>query len=713
MLGMGYAGYFGIVWDYINWSKSNDISVGAGRGSGAGSLVAFLLDIVELDPLKYDLLFERFLNPERVSMPDVDTDFESARRDDVISYVKGRFGEKYAAQICTFGTNKAKGSINDAGRVFGKKVTQLSKVIPSRSDITLSEALSESEAFRAFQASGDYDDVFEFAFALEGRVRNVSRHAGGVVISKGLMFKFTGIYYDNKGVSSVMLDMNDAEDVGLVKFDFLGLINLDIKKSTLSSLKEMGIDLDLDKINLNDERVYRFLQKGNTLGIFQLWSGGMRALIKKLKPDSFEDVIALVALFRPGPLNSGMVDNFVDRKHGVEEVSYPDAKYQHEMLKEVLEPTYGIILYQEQVMKIAQVMAGYTLGGADILRRAMGKKKPEEMEKQKSIFVEGSIANNVDKELAEKIFCLVEKFAGYGFNRSHSAVYGLIAYHTLYLKTYYPAVFMSKVLTSDADKHEKLPSLILELSSYGVSMTPPDINLSCGAFVSVDDHTITFGLAAIKGVGMGFCDKLEKERRERGEFVSIIDFAERMYSVGINKPQASALVFSGCFEGIEDYGNCLDYLANTYGFENTKFAISTDDESRSENQKKLCGLSFMLVSQLGEFSEYLSAANCVPIGELEDIPDGRVVLCGGLTSGVKIISTKVTRLVGELRDSTGVVELIGWSDFQEKYAENFKDGELYIIEAKVGSFNDKKQLTLKRCWDKSFVKNRLGSTKSV
>jgi len=710
MLGMGYAGYFGIVWDYINWSKTNDVSVGAGRGSGAGSLVAFLLGIVELDPLKYDLIFERFLNPERVSMPDVDTDFESARRDDVIHYVKERFGENYAAQICTFGTTKAKGSIKDAGRVFEKNVAALSKSIPSGPDVTLKDALLGSPKLREFKDSGDYDDVFEAAFAIEGRVRNVGRHAGGVVVSKGPIFGFTGVYYDSKGLSSVMLDMDDAESVGLVKFDFLGLNNLDIIKSTLLCLEEQGVYLDLNTIDLEDQKVYKFLQKALTLGTFQLLSSGMRALIKKLKPDCFEDIIALVALFRPGPLNSGMVDNFVDRKHGVEVVSYPDEKYQHEMLKEVLSPTYGIILYQEQVMKIAQVMAGYTLGGADNLRRAMGKKKPEEMEKQKSVFIDGSVKNDVDKDLAEKIFDLVEKFAGYGFNRSHSAVYGLIAYHTVYLKAYYPSVFMAQVLTSDGDKHDKLSSQILELASYGVSMSPPSVNECCAKFISVDEKNITYGLAAIKGIGVAFSDSLVQERSEKGKFTSLSDFSQRMEVVGINKGQFSALVFSGALDCIADYGDCLDHIAKVYGFEKTKFSISTDDESRDENQKKLCSLSFRITAQIGEFTEELIQANCIPLGDMEDVPNGRIVLCGGLTSGVKTITTKVARLVGELRDATGVVTLVGWSEFQERYEGKFNDGELYIIEAKVGSFNDKKQLELLRCWDKDFVRKRLSSS---
>ena len=466
---MGFPGYFLIVMEFIQWSKDNNIPVGPGRGSGAGSLVAYALKITDLDPLEFDLLFERFLNPERVSMPDFDVDFCMDGRDRVIDHVAETYGRGAVSQIITFGTMAAKAVIRDVGRVLGHPygfVDRISKMIPPDPGMTLAKAFeAEPQLQVAYDSDEEVKALIDMARKLEGVTRNAGKHAGGVVISPSLITDFAPLYCDNEGLHPVThFDKNDVEYAGLVKFDFLGLRTLTIIKWALDMInarlaREGKPPVDIAAIPLDDPESFDLLKRSETTAVFQLESRGMKDLIKRLQPDCFEDIIALVALFRPGPLQSGMVDNFIDRKHGREEVSYPDANYQHESLKPILEPTYGIILYQEQVMQIAQVLAGYTLGGADLLRRAMGKKKPEEMAKQRSVFKEGAEKNGVDGELSMKIFDLVEKFAGYGFNKSHSAAYALVSYQTLWLKTHFPAEFMAAVMTSEMDNTDKIVGL--------------------------------------------------------------------------------------------------------------------------------------------------------------------------------------------------------------------------------------------------------------
>ncbi|WP_246751456.1 DNA polymerase III subunit alpha, partial [Vibrio cholerae] len=483
---MGFPGYFLIVMEFIQWSKDNDIPVGPGRGSGAGSLVAYALKITDLDPLEYDLLFERFLNPERVSMPDFDVDFCMDKRDQVIDHVAEMYGRDAVSQIITFGTMAAKAVIRDVGRVLGHPfgfVDRISKLVPPDPGMTLEKAfIAEPALQELYDADEEVKELIDKCRILEGCTRNAGKHAGGVVISPTAITDFAPIYCDAEGNFPVtQFDKNDVETAGLVKFDFLGLRTLTIIDWALGlvnpRLKKAGKPpVRIEAIPLDDARSFRNLQDAKTTAVFQLESRGMKELIKRLQPDCFEDIIALVALFRPGPLQSGMVDNFIDRKHGREAISYPDEKWQHESLKEILEPTYGIILYQEQVMQIAQVLSGYTLGGADMLRRAMGKKKPEEMAKQRAVFQEGAEKNGVDGELAMKIFDLVEKFAGYGFNKSHSAAYALVSYQTLWLKTHYPAEFMAAVMTADMDNTEKVVGLVDECKNMGLTVLPPDIN---------------------------------------------------------------------------------------------------------------------------------------------------------------------------------------------------------------------------------------------
>ncbi len=555
ILQMGFPGYFLIVMDFIQWSKTNGIPVGPGRGSGAGSLVAYAQKITDLDPIEYDLLFERFLNPERVSMPDFDVDFCMEGRDKVIDYVARTYGRDAVSQIITFGTMAAKAVVRDVARVQGKSyglADRLSKMIPFEIGMTLSKAYEQEEVIREFLSSDeDGAEIWEMALKLEGVTRNVGKHAGGVVISPTKLTDFSPLYCDEHGQGVVtQFDKNDVESAGLVKFDFLGLRTLTIIDWALKMINprraECGEEpLDIMAIDLNDKISFDMLKRAETTAVFQLESRGMKDLVKRLLPDCFEDIIALVALFRPGPLQSGMVDNFINRKHGREEVSFPDAQYQHEWLKPILLPTYGIILYQEQVMQIAQVLAGYSLGGADMLRRAMGKKKPEEMAKQRAVFKEGARGQGIDGELAMKIFDLVEKFAGYGFNKSHSAAYALVSYQTLWLKAHYPAEFMAAVMSSDMQNTDKVVTFIEECRDMGLTVLPPSVNSGEYMFGVNNDGQIVYGLGAIKGVGEGPIEAIVKARSSGGEFKDLFDFCERVDSKSINKRVLEGLIRSG------------------------------------------------------------------------------------------------------------------------------------------------------------------------
>ena len=560
ILNMGFPGYFLIVMDFIQWAKNNGIPVGPGRGSGAGSLVAYALEITDLDPLEYDLLFERFLNPERVSMPDFDIDFCMEGRDRVIDYVAETYGREAVSQIITFGTMAAKAVIRDVARVQGKSygmADKLSKLIPFEIGMTLSKALEQEENLVAFlKNDSDAREVWEMALKLEGITRNVGKHAGGVVIAPNKLTDFSPLYCDEGGHGLVtQYDKNDVESAGLVKFDFLGLRTLTIINWALKMINHRRKDqnaaiIDINHIDLADPKCYELLKTGETTAIFQLESQGMKDLIKRLLPDCFEDIIALVALFRPGPLQSGMVDNFINRKHGREKVSYPDSQYQHECLQSTLEPTYGIILYQEQVMQIAQVMAGYTLGEADMLRRAMGKKKPEEMAKQRAIFEQGAENQGIDPVLAIKIFDLVEKFAGYGFNKSHSAAYALVSYQTLWLKTYFPAEFMAAVMSSDMQNTDKVVIFMEEARRMGLNVLPPQVNHGGYMFRVNEDNDIVYGLGAVKGVGEGPVEAIVSARESGDSFTSIFDFCQRTDNKKINKRCLEALIRSGAMDDL-------------------------------------------------------------------------------------------------------------------------------------------------------------------
>ena len=553
---MGFPGYFLIVADFILWARKNDIPVGPGRGSGAGSLVAYSLGITDLDPLVHDLLFERFLNPERISMPDFDIDFCMEKRDLVIDYVARTYGRDQVSQIITFGTMAAKAVVRDCGRVLGNGygfVDSIAKLIPMTLGITLKQALKEEPQLKKrYDDEEDTRAILDLAMSLEGLTRNAGRHAGGVVIAPSKLTDFTPLFCEAGGGSLVtQFDKDDVETIGLVKFDFLGLRTLTIIDWALKTINAQRAEtgeapIELEKLPMDDPASFRLLQACQTTAVFQLESRGMKDLIRKLVPDSFDEIVALVALFRPGPLESGMVGDYIDRKHGRSLVRYP-----HPKLEPILKPTYGVILYQEQVMQIAQDLAGYTLGAADILRRAMGKKKPAEMAKQRLIFVEGSMERGVEEDLANLIFDQMETFAGYGFNKSHSAAYALIAYQTAWLKAHYQASFMAAVLSSDMDTTDKVDDFIHECRDLGLTILPPDVNTSHHAFMAQDDSTILYGLGALKGAGHAAIDIIENEREANGRYRDLADFCNRMDLHKVNRRAMDVLIRSGALDELD------------------------------------------------------------------------------------------------------------------------------------------------------------------
>ena len=554
---MGFAGYFLIVADFIRWARDNGVPVGPGRGSGAGSLVAYVLGITDLDPIEHDLLFERFLNPERVSMPDFDVDFCMEGRDRVIEYVANKYGRDRVSQIITYGTLAAKAVVRDVGRVLGHNygyVDKIAKLIPFEIGITLDKALEQEEELkRLYEGDSDVRELIDLARTLEGLARNAGTHAGGVVIAPSVLTDFTPLYCEEGSTTPVtQFDKDDVEAAGLVKFDFLGLRTLTIidwavRDINAARTRNHEQPLAMSALPMDDAATYQLLKSCRTTAVFQLESRGMKDLIRRLQPDRFGDIVALVALFRPGPLQSGMVEDFIARKH---DTTGATIDYLHPDLKPVLAATYGVILYQEQVMQIAQILAGYTLGGADLLRRAMGKKKAEEMAKQRSVFVSGAVARGSAKAQATHIFDLMEKFAGYGFNKSHSAAYALLSYQTAWLKAHYPAAFMAAVLSSDMDKTDKVVTLIDECASMELTVQPPDVNESVYAFHVSGPMSIRFGLGAIKGVGASAVEAIIEERTANGPFESLPDLCRRIDLQRVNRRVFDALIRSGSLDRI-------------------------------------------------------------------------------------------------------------------------------------------------------------------
>jgi DNA polymerase-3 subunit alpha len=562
---MGFPGYFLIVADFINWGKQNGIPVGPGRGSGAGSLVAWVLKITDLDPLQFNLLFERFLNPERVSMPDFDIDFCMDRRDEVIDYVARKYGRDHVSQIITYGSMAAKAVLRDSGRVLGmgyNAVDRIAKLIPPRPlDLTLSCVLGRSEKAQKepdrvvkefcelYEQDEEARTLIDLALKLENLTRNAGKHAGGVVIGPKPLTEFAPLFCEPGGTGVVtQYDKDDVEAVGLVKFDFLGLRTLTIIDWAVKAINERReqtgeAPLDIATLPLDDPAPYNLLKKAQTVAVFQLESSGMQRMLKDAKPDRFEDIIALVALYRPGPMD--LIPSFVARKHGREEVEYPDPR-----VEPILKETYGIMVYQEQVMQMAQIVGGYSLGGADLLRRAMGKKKLEEMAKERAKFREGAAKDGLSGEKADSIFDLMEKFAGYGFNKSHAAAYALVSYQTAWLKAHYPAEFMAATISSDMDNTDKAVTFLDESRAIGLTVLPPDVNASEFMFVAVESKVIRYGLGAIKGVGQGACESIADERHKGGAYKDLADFCRRVDPSKLNRRVLEALILSGALDAL-------------------------------------------------------------------------------------------------------------------------------------------------------------------
>ncbi|NUW68334.1 DNA polymerase III subunit alpha [Vibrio coralliilyticus] len=723
---MGFPGYFLIVMEFIQWSKDNDIPVGPGRGSGAGSLVAYALKITDLDPLEYDLLFERFLNPERVSMPDFDVDFCMDKRDQVIDHVAEMYGRDAVSQIITFGTMAAKAVIRDVGRVLGHPfgfVDRISKLVPPDPGMTLEKAFKAEPALpELYEADEEVKELIDMCRILEGCTRNAGKHAGGVVISPTTITDFAPIYADAEGHFPVtQFDKNDVETAGLVKFDFLGLRTLTIIDWALGLInprleREGKAPVRIESIPLDDAASFRLLQNSETTAVFQLESRGMKELIKRLQPDCFEDIIALVALFRPGPLQSGMVDNFIDRKHGREAISYPDEKWQHESLKEILDPTYGIILYQEQVMQIAQVLSGYTLGGADMLRRAMGKKKPEEMAKQRATFEDGAVKNGVDGELAMKIFDLVEKFAGYGFNKSHSAAYALVSYQTLWLKMHYPAEFMAAVMTADMDNTEKVVGLVDECFRMKLKVLPPDINAGLYRFNVDENGAIVYGIGAIKGVGEGPIEAILEARNKGGHFKDLFDFCARIDLKKVNKRVIEKLIYAGALDRLGPHRAAMMaslndavkaasqyHQAEAFG-QSDLFGVLTEAPEEVEHkytkvpawpekvwlegERDTLGL-YLTGHPINAYIKELGKYTSCRLKDATPTRRDQSVTVAGLVIAARVMTTKRGTRIGimTLDDRSGRMEVMLFSDALDRYAELLEQDKILVVSGQV-SFDD-------------------------
>lgn len=721
---MGFASYFLIVADFIAWAKKNDIPVGPGRGSGAGSLVAYSLEITGVDPIEHELLFERFLNPERVSMPDFDVDFCMEGRDRVIEYVMNHYGKNRASQIITYGTMAAKASIRDIGRVLGYSysfVDKIAKLVPFELGITLERAMESEELLKKrYDEEPEVKNLIDLAMKIEGITRNASKHAAGVVIAPTLLTDFIPLYCeagDNIIVSQ--FDKDDVEAIGLVKFDFLGLRTLTIIDWAVKNINHKKITqnespIDISRISLNDEKTYELIQSGATTAVFQIESRGMRDLIKRLKLSRFNDVVALVALYRPGPLQSGMLDDFVSRMQG------GNFSYLHPTLNHILSPTYGVIVYQEQVMQIAQVLAGYSLGGADILRRAMGKKKPEEMAKQRAIFLEGAANKNIDKHLANNIFDLMEKFAAYGFNKSHSVAYALVTYQTAWLKNYYPAEFMAAVLSSDMDNTDKIVVFVNECKNLNLTILPPNINIGNYMFEPLNSSEIIFGLGAIKGAGKAALDNIFANRGKYGKFKNLFDFCKRVDGRKVNKKVLEALVKSGAFDNLgpsraaiyaslplamraaekhiqDEMSGQLDLFADdSFSDENNETEyqyVSMPEwplEEKLKNEKDVLGFYLSghpISTQINELKKLTTHS----IAEIANIPAKltKIVTIAGIVVAIKIINTKTGNkmAVVSIEDDKGKIDVTVFAEKLTEKREILVSDQLIIIEGEVSLDN--------------------------
>lgn len=730
---MEFPGYFLIVQDFINWSKRNDIPVGPGRGSGAGSLVAYALGITDLDPLEFDLLFERFLNPERVSMPDFDVDFCQYNRDRVIEYVKQTYGVDAVSQIATFGTLGAKAVVRDVARVLSMpygKADNLAKLIPQQpgKNITLKEALENIPEFKeAVEKDPDYGELIRLATPLEGMTRNLGMHAGGVLIAPGKLTDFCPLYNaDGKPENTVsQYDKKDVENVGLVKFDFLGLTTLSILKKAVEYIRKLHPDLpfELARIPIKDEETYQLFQDANTAAVFQFESEGMRTLLKQARPDRLEDLVALNALYRPGPMD--LIPTFINRKFGREKVNYPDKR-----MEEVLEETYGIMVYQEQVMRVAQVIGGYTLGGADLLRRAMGKKNVEEMKRQRAVFIEGAGKRGVTPETATEIFNLMEKFAGYGFNKSHAAAYSYVAYQTAYLKVHHTSAFMAANLCMVMDQNDKVCALIEDAKANGVTFLPPDVNESDWFFTVPDEGHIRYGLGAVKGVGEQVVEELMRARKEKGPFKDLFDFTSRVK--GMSARVLENLIKAGSFDSLDKdrgklFGNIQhalslgraeqenssqDSLFGDFEVEEERQvewidAPSWSDRERLVNEKKMLGFCF--TGHL--FDVYEHEAKHFTTTRLTQLKAGRekVRLCGVVTA-LRSIQGKRGRMAAvTITDKTTVMDVLCYSELWERIRGSFDVDDLICVTGRVryDEFSKRLAVTADEVWSLMEMRRRV------
>lgn len=687
---MGYASCFLIVWDFIRYAKGKGIPVGPGRGSSAGSLVAYCLDITDIDPFKYNLVFERFLNPERISMPDIDVDLCKDRRPEVISYVAEKYGKDHVAQIITFGTMAAKAAIRDVGRALDipyAEVDRIAKLVPTTLDITIEKAMNDEPELNAlYDSNPRIKELLDIAMRLQGLCRHSSTHAAGLVISPTPLTDYTPLY-KNPSDASIMtqFDMGSIEKIGLLKFDLLGLKTLTVIDKTLKYIRSNGKDFSLNDISFEDKKTYDLLSSGHTTGIFQLESQGMRELLRKMSPNRFEDIIAVVALYRPGPIGSGMIDDFIKTKKGKIPV-----KYELPQLKEILDETYGIILYQEQVMRIANKLANFTMGQADILRKAMGKKMPEEMEKQKEVFIKGAKTNGISEKKATRIFDLMALFAKYGFNKSHAAAYAHLAYWTAYLKAHYPVEFMAATLSADMDNTDKIVKSINECREMGITMLPPDIHQS-GQEFTVIGNSIRFGLEAVKGVGSSAIESMIEARDADGPFASVSNFLERVDQRKVNKKVIESLIKAGAFDslGIKraeamEFMNALFnssakiHTARVFGQqsifngsseESTQTIAEWSSDELLKYEKEALGF-YITGHPLTKYERDLKKIGTKKTSELEEVADGAEVKIGGILRGIKKVQTKAKAEIMAyliLEDAEGNIEVIVFPDLYRNY----------------------------------------------
>jgi len=720
---LGFAGYFLIVWDFVKYARKKGIRVGPGRGSAAGSLVAYCLGITSIDPLKHGLLFERFLNPERIALPDIDIDFSHTRRQEVIDYVSKKYGGERVAQIISFSRLNAKQAVKDVGRVMDVPYSQmdaLSKMVPEDPNITIDVALQLSpDLQRAYESDAQVKDIVDIAKRLEGLVRHDTKHAAGVVIADDELTKYMPLQRKGGEEEDIVTqyDMYDIEALGLLKVDLLGLKNQSLIELAVDLVKSShGIDLDIDRIPMDDPKTFKLIQSGRTIGTFQLASSGMRSLMREMMPSKFEDIVALIALYRPGPLNSNMHKVFVDQKHGRKQI-----RYQHPSMREILEETYGVIIYQEQVMKIAQVLAGYSGEEADELRKAMAKKKPEIMEKHREKFINGAKSKGIDERTASDIYNLIEKFGGYGFNKSHSTAYAYVSYQTAYLKAHYPSEYMAALMTVYMNDPDRLVEYINETRRMGIEVRTPDINLSDSHFTPHQDH-ILFGLSAIRNVGTGVAEKIISERKLNGPFRSFLDFCERVPSNVTNKKTIESLIKAGAFDSLEpersqlldNYNRLLDIAQrkkrekeegqfSLFGeqtpdlelCEQNNASMLTGEEKRKilDYEKEMLGV-YVSDHPLAEWRNLLASHVDIETSQISEEMDRSIITVGGIVTRLN----KRFNKNGEpwatfiLEDFSGNIEVLVFPKKYEVYRELLSDSAIVLAKGRVDLRDNSRRL---------------------